>query len=436
MARRLATGDNDFEARFADFLAEKREVSPDIEAAVRAIIADVRARGDAALADWTARLDGFDLASTGIRVTPGEIDKGLSACDAATLAAMRFARDRIEAHHRRQLPKDDHYRDGIGAELGSRWTPVESVGLYVPGGLASYPSSVLMNAVPARVAGVPRVAMAVPAARGEINPLVLAAARIAGVDEIHRVGGAQAIAALAYGTATIRPVAKIVGPGNAYVAAAKRQVFGTVGIDSIAGPSEVLVIADHDNDPDWIAADLLAQAEHDTAAQAILMSDDAGFADAVEAAVDRQLAALARSAIAGESWRTFGAVIVLGSLDEAPALADRIAAEHVEIATRDPDALAARIRNAGAIFLGPLTPEVIGDYVAGSNHVLPTARSARFSSGLGVPDFMKRTSILRLDAPALEALAPAAVVLARAEGLDAHRRSVEIRLPAKDRTPS
>jgi histidinol dehydrogenase len=308
---------------------------------------------------------------------------------------------------------------------------VESVGLYVPGGLASYPSSVLMNAVPATVAGVPRIAMAVPAPRGEINPLVLAAAHTAGVSEIYRIGGAQAVAALAYGTETVKPVVKIVGPGNAYVAAAKRQVFGTVGIDSIAGPSEVLVIADKDNDPEWVAADLLAQAEHDAAAQAILITDDAGFARRVEAAVARQLTQLPRGNIAAASWETFGAVILVRSLAEVPGLADRIAAEHVEIATGEPDALAAQIRNAGAIFLGAHTPEVIGDYVAGSNHVLPTARSARFSSGLGVLDFMKRTSLLKLDKRALEGLGDAAMTLAGAEGLEAHRRSVAIRLGKK-----
>ena len=332
------------------------------------------------------------------------------------------------------MPRDDSYTDALGAELGSRWTAVESVGLYVPGGLASYPSSVLMNAVPAKVAGVPRVAMAVPSPGGEMNPLVLAAAHLAGVSEIYRIGGAQAVAALAYGTQTIRPVVKIVGPGNAYVAAAKRQVFGTVGIDSIAGPSEVLVIADRHNDPEWLAADLLAQAEHDTAAQSILMTDDAAFGRSVAAAVERQLRQLPRGNIAAASWETFGAVIVLRTLEEAPALADRIAAEHVEIATADPAALAARIRNAGAIFLGAHTPEVIGDYVAGSNHVLPTARSARFSSGLGVLDFMKRTSILKLDQKSLAALGPAAMTLARAEGLEAHRRSVAIRLPPNSET--
>jgi len=432
MPLHLTTSDPGFERAFATFLGTKREASEDVDATVRAIIADVRQRGDDALIELTRRFDSLDLGRVGMRVTPDEIEAAVAASDKETLAALELARARIESHHRRQLPRDDRYTDALGAELGARWTAVESVGLYVPGGLASYPSSVLMNAVPARVAGVPRIAMAVPAPNGELNPLVLAAAHLAGVSEIYRVGGAQAIAALAYGTHTISPVAKIVGPGNAYVAAAKRQVFGVVGIDSIAGPSEVLVIADKGNNAEWLAADLLAQAEHDTAAQAILMTDDAGLASAVELAVQRQLAALPRGNIAGASWETFGAVILLGSLEEAPALADRIAAEHVEIATGDADALAQRIRNAGAIFLGAHTPEVIGDYVAGSNHVLPTARSARFSSGLGVLDFMKRTSILRLDARSLAALAPAAMSLARAEGLEAHRRSVAVRLTSRD----
>jgi histidinol dehydrogenase len=433
MPQRLETGSPDFEAKFSALLAQKREVSEDVDAAVRAILANVRTRGDAALIELSQRFDHVDLASLGIAVTSAEVDRAVAECAPDTLAALELARDRIATHHRRQLPSDDRYVDATGAELGHRWTAVESVGLYVPGGLASYPSSVLMNAVPARVAGVPRVVMVVPSPRGELNPLVLAAARLAGVSEIYRIGGAQAVAALAYGTATIPPVAKIVGPGNAYVAAAKRQVFGTVGIDSIAGPSEVLVIADRNNDPDWIAADLLAQAEHDTAAQAILMTDDAGLARAVEAAVERQLRTLPRGNIAGQSWQEFGATIVLRSLDEAPPLADRIAAEHLEIATADPDALSSRIRNAGAVFLGAHTPEVIGDYVSGSNHVLPTARSARFSSGLGVLDFMKRTSILRLTPAALGALGPAAMTLARAEGLEAHRRSVEVRLAGAGR---
>lgn len=430
MTIRLSTSDPDFSSRFAAFLTMKREVSEDVDQAVRRIIADVRARGDAALIELTQRFDRLDLAAVGIRVTHAEVDAAMAGAkaDRETFAALELARDRIASHHRRQLPKDDRYTDSTGTELGARWTAVESVGLYVPGGTASYPSSVLMNAIPAKVAGVPRVAMVVPSQAGHLNPLVLVAARLAGVDEIYRLGGAQAIAALAYGTRSVAPVVKIVGPGNAYVAAAKRQVFGTVGIDSMAGPSEVLVIADRDNDPEWVAADLLAQAEHDTAAQAIFMTDDPAFADAVTAAVERQLRELPRGAVAGESWATNGAIILLRSLDEAPPLADRIAAEHLEIATRDPDALADRIRNAGAIFLGAWTPEVIGDYVGGSNHVLPTARSARFSSGLGVLDFMKRTSLLRLDRRALEALGPAAMALATAEGLEAHRRSVAIRL--------
>jgi histidinol dehydrogenase len=427
MALDLDTRSADFETRFQAFLGNKREASEDVDGAVRAIIADVRSRGDTALVELTQQFDRFDVAKVGLAIAKSEIAAAIDLCDSATIAALKFAADRIRSHHQRQLPRDDNYIDATGAELGSRWTAVESVGLYVPGGLASYPSSVLMNAVPAKVAGVPRVAMVVPCPRGELNPLVLAAAHIAGVDEIYRIGGAQAIAALAYGTATVKSVVKIVGPGNAYVAAAKRQVYGTVGIDSIAGPSEVLIIADKANNPEWIAADLLAQAEHDQSAQSILITDNAAFGDAVKAAVTRQLAVLPRGNIAGASWSTFGAVIQVTSLDEAPRLADAIAAEHLEIATADPDGLAAKIRNAGAIFLGAYTPEVIGDYVSGSNHVLPTARSAKFSSGLGVLDYMKRTSLLRLTPQALAALGPAAMTLARAEGLEAHRRSVGIR---------
>lgn len=433
MPKRLQTRAPDFEKAFTAFLSEKREISPDVDAAVAEIIADVRARGDAAVIELSQRFDHVDLARIGMRVTADEVGKAVDACERETLEALELASARITEHHERQLPADERYTDAAGVELGWRWTAVESAGLYVPGGLASYPSSVLMNVIPAKVAGVPRVAMVVPSPKGELNPLVLAAARMSGIDEIYRVGGAQAVAALAYGTETIAPVAKIVGPGNAYVAAAKRQVFGQVGIDSIAGPSEVLVIADKHNDPEWIAADLLAQAEHDTGAQAILMTDDSEFGRAVEAAVARQLQTLPRGNIAGESWSMFGAIIELDSLDEAPALADRIAAEHLEIATEDSEALSGRIRNAGAIFLGKRTPEMIGDYVAGSNHVLPTARSARFSSGLGVLDFMKRTSLLRLDDRALAALAPAAMALARSEGLEAHRRSAEIRLEGAGR---
>ncbi|BBF93683.1 histidinol dehydrogenase [Blastochloris tepida] len=428
MPVRLATTESDFAARFAAFLATKRETAEDVEQVVRAIIADVAARGDAALIDYSRRFDRIDLETLGIRVPQAEIDAALGAVDAETLTALELARDRIAAYHQRQLPKDDRWRDALGVELGYRWTPVEAAGLYVPGGTAAYPSSVLMNAVPAKVAGVPRLVVTVPAPGGVLNPLVLAAAKLAGVDEVHRVGGAQAIAALAYGTETIRPVAKIVGPGNAFVAAAKRLVFGRVGIDMIAGPSEVLILADRHGNPDWIAADLLAQAEHDPSAQSILITDDASLIDAVAAAVERQLKTLSRAEAAGASWRDYGALILVRDFEEAIPLADRIAAEHLEIATEDAEALAARITNAGAIFLGHHTPEAVGDYVAGSNHVLPTARSARFSSGLGVLDFMKRTSLLRCDAEALRALGPAAIALGRAEGLDAHARSVAIRL--------
>ena len=431
MPIRMSTSDSDFGPRFQAFLGTKREASEDVEQAVRAIVADVRARGDAALIELSRRFDRVDLATVGLAVPRTEIQQAVDSTDQALIDALQLAKARIADYHERQKPERQvRYRDATGALLGHRWTAVDSVGVYVPGGLASYPSTVLMNTVPAKVAGVERIVMVVPATGGAVNPLVLAAAHIGGADEIYRVGGAQAVAALAYGTETIKPVVKIVGPGNAYVAAAKRQVFGVVGIDSIAGPSEVLIIADRDNDPEWLAADLLAQAEHDTGAQSILMTDDAALADAVEAAVARQLTTLPKEAIASQSWSEFGAVIVLRSLDEAPPLADRIAAEHVEIATRDPEALSARIRNAGAIFLGPMTPEVIGDYVAGSNHVLPTARSARFSSGLGVLDFMKRTSLLSLDETALRALGPAAMTLAAAEGLEAHRQSVAVRLAA------
>ncbi|MEE9547133.1 MAG: histidinol dehydrogenase [Hyphomicrobium sp.] len=428
MPKRLRTADPGFDEAFKVFLTEKREASADVNAAVAEILTDVKARGDSALTDLSRKFDHFDLEKVGLRVSKKEMRTAFDSCEKESIAALDLAGNRIVDHHRHQLPINERYTDELGVELGWRWTAVESAGLYVPGGLASYPSSVLMNAIPAKVAGVPRLVMVVPAPKGELNPLVLAAAYLVGLEEVYRVGGAQAVAALAYGTETIAPVAKIVGPGNAYVAAAKRQVFGTVGIDSIAGPSEVLVIADKHNDPDWIAADLLAQAEHDTAAQAILMTDDADFARAVEAAVARQLEKLPRGNIAGESWNVFGAVIELASLNEAPELADRIAAEHVEIVTEDAEGLSNKIRNAGAIFLGKQTPEMIGDYVAGSNHVLPTARSARFSSGLGVLDFMKRTSLLKLNGAALAALAPAAMALARAEGLEAHRRSVEIRL--------
>lgn len=428
MPTRLDSQSADFAERFDAFLGVKREAAADVEAAVRGIIDAVIARGDAALAEFTRRFDRVDPAMTGLRVNKAEIEAAEAACAPRALDALKFARDRIEAHHRRQMPADDRYTDALGVELGARWTPIEAVGLYVPGGTAAYPSSVLMNAVPAKVAGCPRLVMVVPAPDGRLAPLVLAAARLAGVDEVYRVGGAQAIAALAYGTETIRPVAKIVGPGNAYVAAAKRLVFGKVGIDMIAGPSEVLILADGTGNPDWIAADLLAQAEHDESAQSVLITDDAALADAVGKAVDAQLKTLPRGEVAGASWRDFGAIITVRNLDEAIPLVDRLAPEHLEIVARDAETLSARIRNAGAIFIGAHTPEAIGDYVAGSNHVLPTARSARFSSGLGVLDFMKRTSLLKCGPEQLRALGPAAVALGEAEGLTAHARSVAIRL--------
>jgi histidinol dehydrogenase len=428
MPIRLDTRSADFGARFHTFLGAKRETAQDVEAAVRAIVADVAARGDAALIEYTNKFDRANLDAASLRVADAEIDAASARCDARALDALRLAHERITAYHRRQLPEDQRFVDAIGVELGYRWTPIAAVGLYVPGGTAAYPSSVLMNAVPAKVAGVTRLVMVVPAPAGTLNPLVLAAARLAGVDEIFRVGGAQAIAALAHGTATIRPVDKIVGPGNAYVAAAKRLVFGKVGIDMIAGPSEVLILADRGANPDWIAADLLAQAEHDTAAQSILITDDAALADAVERAVEAQLTTLPRGATARASWHDYGAVVLVRDLDEASPLIDAVAPEHLEIMADGAERLAAGIRNTGAIFIGAHTPEAIGDYVAGSNHVLPTARSARFSSGLGVLDFMKRTSILKCGAEQLAQLGPAAIALGEAEGLEAHARSVAIRL--------
>jgi histidinol dehydrogenase len=427
----LDTSAPDFGERFRAFLAAKRETSGDVEEAVRGIIADVVTRGDRALIELTKKFDRVDLDHVGLRVTADEIALATAACDRRALDALALAKERIEVFHRRQLPANDRFIDALGVELCSRWTAIEAVGLYVPGGTAAYPSSVLMNAVPAKVAGVPRLVMVVPAPDGKLAPLVLAAASLAGVDEIYRIGGAQAVAALAYGTKTIAAVAKIVGPGNAYVAAAKRLVFGKVGIDMIAGPSEVLILADGTGHPDWIAADLLAQAEHDASAQAILITNNAALAREVEVAVAAQLKSLPRATIAGASWRDFGAIIQVGSLDDALPLIDAIAPEHLEIAAQDADRLAARIRNAGAIFLGPHTPEAIGDYVGGSNHVLPTARSARFSSGLGVLDFMKRTSILKCGPDQLRALGPAAIALAEAEGLDAHARSVAMRFNPK-----
>jgi histidinol dehydrogenase len=428
MPIRIDSRSADFAERFNAFLAMKREVSADIDAAARAIVDDVARRGDAALIEATHKYDRLQIDAKGLQVTAAEIEAAVKTCDGATLDALKLARDRIETFHKRQLPKDDRFTDALGVELGARWSAIEAVGLYVPGGSAAYPSSVLMNSVPAKVAGVERVVMVVPSPDGKLNPLVLAAAQLGGVSEIYRVGGAQAIAALAYGTATIKPVAKVVGPGNAYVAAAKRIVFGKVGIDMIAGPSEVLVIADRTGNADWIAADLLAQAEHDANAQSILITDDETLAANVERAVESQLTTLPRVDIARASWNEFGAIVLVRSIDEAVTLANAVAAEHLEIMTSDPEAIAARIRNAGAIFLGAHTPEAIGDYVGGSNHVLPTARSARFSSGLGVLDFMKRTSILKCGPDQLRALGPAAMTLGKAEGLDAHARSVGLRL--------
>ncbi len=428
MTLRLDATAADFDARFAELLAMKREVSEDVDSAARGIIADVIARGDAALIDLSRKFDRIDLAARGLAIGKAEVEAAVAACPKAALDALDVAHGRIVAFHQRQKPQDLRFTDEAGVELGWRWTAVEAVGLYVPGGTASYPSSVLMNAVPAKVAGVPRVVMVVPTPDGAIDPLVLAAASRAGVDEIYRIGGAQAVAALAFGTETIRPVAKIVGPGNAFVAAAKRRVFGQVGIDMIAGPSEVLVIADASANPAWIAADLLAQAEHDTAAQSILITDSLQLARDVERAVEAQLTTLPREKIARASWNDFGATIVVKTLDDAIPLADRIAAEHLEIMAENAEALAARVRNAGAIFIGAHTPEAIGDYVGGSNHVLPTARSARFSSGLGVLDFMKRTSILKCSPQSLNLLGPSAIALGEAERLEAHARSVAIRI--------
>jgi len=431
MALRLESAAAGFAESFEALVEARREAEEDVETVAAAVLEDVRKRGDAAVIEYTRRFDRLELAPGELRVPDAEIAAAAKACKAETVAALEQAAGRIEAFHRRQLPEDLRYVDAEGVTLGARWTPLAAVGLYVPGGSAAYPSSVLMNALPARTAGVGRVVVAVPAPDGVLNPLVLAAARIAGVDEVYRIGGAQAIGALAYGTASIAPVDKIVGPGNVYVTAAKRRVYGRVGIDIVAGPSEILVVADALNDPAWIAADLLSQAEHDAAAQAILITDDGAFAEAVAAALDAHLETLPRAEIAAESWARHGAVIVVGDLAEAPALVDRLAPEHLELAVAEPERLARAVRNAGAIFLGRHTPEAIGDYVAGPSHVLPTARSARFSSGLGVLDFLKRTSLIGCDAASLAALGPAAIALAEAEGLDAHALSVSLRLKAR-----
>ena len=430
MVYRLDAGDAGFAAGFAAFLQTKRETSADVNDVVSAIIADIRRRGDAALVEYTSRFDKLELTPETMMIEAAKTDAAMAECEPAALDALRLAHQRITAYHKRQKPQDDYFTDASGTRLGHRWTPVQAVGLYVPGGAASYPSSVLMNAVPAQVAGVQRLVMVVPSPGGVLNPLVLAAAKLCGITEIYRIGGAQAIAALAYGTGSIAAVDKIVGPGNAYVAAAKRQVFGQVGIDMIAGPSEILVLADGKNNPAWIAADLLSQAEHDEVAQSILITDDAAFARVVESEIAAQLKTLPRAATAQKSWNDFGAIIKVENLQKAVPLIDAIAPEHLEIATDAPEELLALVNNAGAIFLGRMTPEAIGDYVGGSNHVLPTSRSARFSSGLNVLDFMKRTSILECNRAALGEIGPAAVTLAEAEGLDAHARSVAMRLNA------
>ena len=428
MVARLDIAQSTFAGQFEQLLNAKREMSQNVDEIVRSIIADVQKRGDKAVFDYTSKFDRLDLDAATIAISSEEIDKALQEVDSKTFEALELACERIASHHKRQMPEDDRYIDEIGVELGSRWTALESVGLYVPGGTASYPSSVLMNAVPAKVAGVERIVMVVPSPDGILNPLVLAAAHLAGVTEIYRIGGAQAIAALAYGTQSIAPVVKIVGPGNAFVAAAKKQVFGIVGIDMIAGPSEILVVAEGNNNPDWIAIDLLAQAEHDTSAQSVLITNSKAFADQVEQAVEHQLSTLPRKDIAAASWHKFGAIIVVENFDQAVNLIDRFAPEHLELAVEDYDALFAKIRNAGAVFLGKHTPEAIGDYIGGSNHVLPTARSARFSSGLSVLEYVKRTSVLKCGPDQLRQIGPAAISLAEAEGLQAHGRSVAIRM--------
>lgn len=433
MPQFLSTIDPEFEAAFQAVLGAKREDSPDVDAIVADIIADVRERGDAAVIELTAKFDRLELDAAGLRFSEAEIDGFCAQVSDEDRAALELAADRIRAYHSRQMPEDALWTDDVGAQLGWRWTPVSAAGLYVPGGIATYPSSVLMNAIPAKVAGVGRLAMVVPTPDGAVNPLVLLAARIAGVDEVYRIGGAQAVAALAYGTDTIAPVDKITGPGNAFVAAAKRRVFGKVGIDMIAGPSEILVIADKDNDPDWIALDLLSQAEHDESAQSILITDDAAFGQAVADAVDARLQTLERRAVAVPSWRDYGAIITVTDMAQAVELSDRIAPEHLEICVADADGMAAQITHAGAIFIGAWTPEAIGDYVGGPNHVLPTARSARFSSGLSVMDFLKRTTLSKMTPEALRAIGPSAERLAISESLEAHGLSVRARLDRLNR---
>ncbi|GHB20483.1 histidinol dehydrogenase [Pseudovibrio japonicus] len=429
MAIKLSSKSEGFEDEIRALLGSKRETSEDVDHIVRDILRDVETRGDAAVLDYTNKFDRMSAKSMDeLKVTEAEIEAAVAQIPAETLEALQLAHDRIRSHHQKQLPESYTYKDAIGVELGAIWTAVEAVGVYVPGGLASYPSSVLMNVVPAKVAGVERIVMVVPSPDNVLNPLVLAAAKMSGVSEIYRIGGAQAVGALAYGTQTIEPVSKIVGPGNAFVSAAKRRVFGTVGIDMIAGPSEILVVADKNNNPDWVAVDLLSQAEHDPVAQSILITDSEELADAVEEAVERQLTTLPRAEVARQSWNDFGAIITVANLDEGMVLSNRFAPEHLELCVDDPDALLPKMRNAGAVFVGRYTPEAIGDYVGGSNHVLPTARSARFSSGLSTLEFVKRTSLLRCNPENLAQIGPAAVTLAEVEGLQAHGRSVSIRL--------
>jgi len=432
MPLRLKSSKVDFAAEFSSFLSITRKVQNSVEVDVSNILEDVRVRGDEALFEYTTRFDRFLLTAKNIRISPQEIKKAHKKCNKKQFEALQLAEKRIRAFHEKQLPEDIFYEDKAGVNLGLKWNPIEAAGIYVPGGLASYPSSVLMNAVPAKVAGVERLVMVVPTPDGEINPLVLAAASISEVDEVYRVGGAQAVAALAYGCESISPVDKIVGPGNSFVVAAKRQVFGIVGIDTIAGPSEILVLADNKNDPTWVAADMLSQAEHDTKAQAILMTDDENFADQVCQAINVQLGDMPRKEIASESWETYGAIIVIDTMEQATDLINRIAPEHLELAIDQPEDLAAGIVNAGAIFLGRYTPEALGDYTGGPSHVLPTSRSARFSSGLGVIDFVKRTTLLGVSPHSIQSIGPAAVALAEAEGLKAHALSVELRLRGID----
>jgi histidinol dehydrogenase len=431
MSKRLKTTDSNFTSQFDDLVSAKREADSDVSDSVKQIISDVKERGDEAVIQYTRQFDRFEISGNNLRVSINDIEKAEESCDSETVRALKHAAERIRDFHSRQLPDNLDYVDSKGIRLGYRWTPLGAAGLYVPGGTAAYPSSVLMNAIPAMVAGVKRVVMVVPATEGVINPYVLAAAKISGVQEIYRIGGAQAVAALAFGTESIKAVDKIVGPGNIYVATAKQQVFGVVGIDMIAGPSEILVVADDKNDPNWIAADLLSQAEHDASAQSILITNSSAFADSVEAALLQQLFELPRKETAEASWSTHGTIIIVDNFDDAVPLIDRLAPEHLELAVEEADEFAGKINNAGAIFVGRFTPEAVGDYLAGPNHVLPTARSARFSSGLGVLDFMKRSSIVSCDENSLNDIGSDIITLANAEGLDAHARSVGIRMKPK-----